>query len=112
MSSGNVDFRAGQHLEIDIDVFRPSAPQMRRLVEPEAAAVIHRGKALVGTLRIVDAVIAASARHQRRNHHLRSHRQRFLHEIHFELVADFDEYAAELMAEGERPGKLLRPVTL
>ena len=85
---------------------------MRRLVEPEVAAVIHRGQTLVSGLGIVDAVIAASARHQWRNHHLRSHRQRLLHKIRLELVADFDEHSAELMTESERPGKLLRPVTL
>ena len=72
-----VDFRARQHVEIDIDVFRPSAPQMRRLVEPEVAAVIDRASGTCWHLRIVDAVIAASARHQRRDHHFRSHASGF-----------------------------------
>ena len=53
-----VDLGARQHLEIDIDIFGPAAPQMRRLVEAEIAAVIDRRQALVGALRIMDAVIA------------------------------------------------------
>ena len=67
-----VDLRAGQHVEIDVDVLGPAAPQMRRLVEAEIAPVIDRRQALVGVLRIVDAVVAGAARHQRRDHHLRA----------------------------------------
>ncbi len=107
-----VDLRARQHVEIDIDIFRPAAPQMRRLVEAEIAAVVDRREALVGVLRIVDAVIAMPARHQRRDHHLRSHLERPAHEILFELAADLDEDAAELVSERERPRQRLRPVTL
>src|SRR5215203_5068231 len=31
-----VDLGAGQHVEVDIDVLRPAAPQVRRLVEAES----------------------------------------------------------------------------
>src|SRR5712692_9751257 len=83
---------------------------MRRLVEAEIAAVIDRRQALVGALGIMNAVIAMAARHQRRDHHLRSHAEWFAHEVFFEFRADLDQHAADFMAEGERPGQLLRPV--
>ncbi len=105
-----VDLGARQHVEIDIDIFGPAAPQMRRLVEAEIAAVIDRRQALVGALRIVDAVIAMAARHQRRDHHLRSHCERLAHEIFREFRADLDQHAADLVAERERPRQWLRPM--
>ena len=105
-----VDLGARQHVEIDIDIFRPAAPQMRRLVEAEIAAVIHRRQALVGALGIMDAVIAMPARHQRRDHHLRSDGERLAHEILGKFRADLDQHAADLMPERERPRQLLRPV--
>src|SRR5262245_44485362 len=105
-----VDFRPGQHVEVDIDVFREASPQMRRLVEAEIAPVINRGQALVGLLRIMDAVIALPARHQRRDHHLRADAERLAHEIFGERTALFDDDAAELVPEGERPRQRLRPV--
>src|SRR5262249_39823161 len=67
-----VDLGARQHLKIDIDIFGPAAPQMRRLVEAEIAAVIDRRQALVRALRIVDAVVAMATGHQRRDHHFRA----------------------------------------
>jgi hypothetical protein len=51
-----------------------------------------------------------AARHQRRNHHLRSHAERLAHEVFFEFRADLDQHAADLVAERERPGQLFRPV--
>src|SRR6266852_3054277 len=83
---------------------------MRRLVEAEIAAVIHRGQALVGAFGIVNAVIALTARHQRWDHHLRSHAKRLAHEIFLEVRADLDQHAAYFVAERERPRQLLRPV--
>src|SRR5262245_42432190 len=83
---------------------------MRRLVEAEIAPVINRGQALVGLLRIMDAVIALPARHQRRDHHLRADAERLAHEIFGELISLFDDDAPELVAEGERPRQRLRPV--
>ena len=82
-----VDLGARQHVEIDVDVFGPAAPQMRRLVEAEIAPVVNRRQALVGVLRIVDAVVAGAARHQRRDHHLRADLQRLAHEVFGELRA-------------------------
>ena len=76
----------------------------------EIAAVIDRRQAFVGALRIMDAVIATAARHQRRDHHLRSHGERFAHEILVEVGADLDQHAADLMAERERPWQWLRPM--
>ena len=106
-----VDLGARQHVEIDIDIFGPAAPHMRRLVEAEIAAVIDRRQALVGGLRIMDAVVAVAAGHQRRDHHLRADLQRLAHEVLGEFVAAFDDDSAELVAERERPGQRLRPVT-
>src|ERR1700748_2607288 len=85
---------------------------MRRLVEAEIAAVIDRRQALVGALRIMDAVIALAAWHQRRDHHLRSHAKRLAHEIFFEFRAAFDNDATEFMPERERPRQRLRPMAL
>ena len=107
-----VDLGARQHVEIDIDIFGPAAPQMRRLVEAEIAAVIDRRQALVGALRIMDAVIALAARHQRRDHHLRSHLSGLLMKSSVNSRADLDQHAADFMAERERPGQRLRPMTL
>ena len=106
-----VDLGAGQHVEIDIDVLRPAAPQVRRLVEAEIAPVVDRGQALVGVLWVVDAIVAAPARHQRRDHDLRADGDRLAHEILDERVALLDDDAADLVAERERPGQRLRPVT-
>src|ERR1700744_6119857 len=83
---------------------------MRRLVEAEIAAVIDRRQALIGALRIMDAVIALAARHQRRDHHLRSHRKRLAPEVLVEFRAAFDDDAAEFVAERERPWQQLRPM--
>ena len=105
-----VDLGARQHLQIDIDIFGPPAPQMRRLVEAEIAAVVDRRQALVGALRIMHAVIALAARHQRRDHHLRSNRERLAHEVFGKFRSDLDQHAADFMAERERPRQLLRPV--
>src|SRR5213592_1382523 len=93
-----LDLGARQHLEIDIDIFGPAAPQMRRLVEAEIAAVIDRRQALVGAFRIMNAVIAAAARHQRRDHHLRSHAEWFAHEVFLEFRADLDQHTADFVA--------------
>src|ERR1700730_11203480 len=85
---------------------------MRRLVEAEIAAVIDRGQALVCALRIVDAVIAMAAGHQRRDHHLRPYRERLAHEVFVEFRADLHQYAADLMSERERPRQCFGPMTL
>src|SRR5215831_11406896 len=106
MSSGS----ARQHLEVDIHIFREASPQMRRLVEAEIAPVVDRGQALVGLLRVMHAVIAVSARHQRRDHHLRADANRLAHEVVGEVAAGFDDDAAELVPERERPRERLRPV--
>src|SRR5580704_16638473 len=84
---------------------------MRRFIESEVAAVIDRGEALIGTLGIMDAVIATAAGHKRRDHHFRSDRERLAHEILFEPAAQFHDDAAELMTERERPWQLLGPMT-
>jgi hypothetical protein len=76
---------------------------VRRLVEAEIAPVINRGQALVGALGIMDAVVALPAGHQRRDHHLRADAEFPAHEIFGELRSLFDDDAAELVAEGERP---------
>ena len=85
---------------------------MRRLVEAEIAAVIDRRQALVRALGIMDAVIALTARHQRRDHHLRSDRQRLAHEIFGELRAALDDDAAKFVAQRKRPRQWLWPVAL
>src|SRR6185437_5807266 len=92
---------------------RPSRPRdAARLVEAEIAAVIDRRQALVRALRIVNAVVAMAARHQRRDHHLRAHLERLAHEVFVELAAAFDNDAAELVPESERPWQRLRPMSL
>ena len=83
---------------------------MRRLVETKIAAVIDRRQALVGAQGIMDAVIAFAARHQRRDHHLRSDRQRLAHEVFSEFRADLDQHATDLVTERERPWQRLRPM--
>src|SRR6266480_1348233 len=85
---------------------------MRRLVEAEIAPVIDRGQAFVGLLRIMHAVIAMPARHQRRDHHLRADAKRLAHEVFAEFAARLDDDAAQLVAEGERPRQRLGPVAL
>src|SRR4029453_11955699 len=85
---------------------------MRRLVEAEIAPVKNRGQAFVGLLRIMDAVIAAPARHQRRDHHLRADAKRFAHEIFGKFAARLDDDAAQFVAERERPRERLGPVAL
>ena len=105
-----VDLGAGQHVEVDIDVLGPAAPQVRRLVEAEIAPVVDRRQALVGVLGVVDAIVAAPARHQRRDHDLRADGDRLAHEILDERRALLDDDAADLVAERERPGQRLRPM--
>ena len=83
---------------------------MRRFLEAEIAPVVDGREALVGVLRIVDAVVAGAARHQRRDHHLRADLQRLAHEVFGELRARLDDHAAELMAERERPRQGLGPM--
>ncbi|MGY4461704.1 hypothetical protein ACVWYI_005664 [Bradyrhizobium sp. LB13.1] len=60
----------------------------------------------------MDAVIAAAAGHQRRDHHFRSHLERLAHEVLGEFVAAFDDHAADFMTERERPRQRLRPMSL
>jgi hypothetical protein len=60
----------------------------------------------------MDAVIAMPARHQRRDHHLRSDRERLAHEILGKFRPDLDQHAADLMPKRKRPRQLLRPVAL
>ena len=76
-----VDLGAGQIAEVDIDVFGPAAPQVRRLVEAEIAPVVDRGQALVGLLGIVLAPVAEAAGHQRRQHQLGADADRLAHEV-------------------------------
>src|SRR5215472_13884442 len=85
---------------------------MRRLVETEIAAVINRRQTLIGALRIMDAVVAAAARHQGRYHHLRAYGERLAHEVFGELGSAFDDDAAQFVTERERPGQRLRPMAL
>src|SRR5258708_15099170 len=85
---------------------------MRRLVEAEIAAVIHRRQALVGAFRIMNAVIAMAAWHQGWDHHLRSHAEFLAHEVFAEFGADLDQHAADLVPQREWPGQRLRPVAL
>src|SRR5581483_9702480 len=91
-------------------VFGPAAPQMRRLVEAEIAAVINRGEAFVGRLGIVDAVIAMATWHQRRDHDFRAHFQRLFHEIFVEIGADLDQLPAKLVTEREWPWQRFWPM--
>src|SRR4051794_22003641 len=105
-----VDFRPRQHVEIDINILGPAAPEMRRLLEAEVAPVVDRRQAFIGVLRIMNAVVAGAAWHQRRDHYLRADPKRLPHEIFGELRAGFDDHATELMAKCERPRQRLRPV--
>src|SRR5215475_1277456 len=83
---------------------------MWRLVETQIAAVVDRGQAFVGILGIVGAVVTMAAWHQRWDHHFRTHRQRFVHEVFGELSAGLNENPANFMPERERPRKFLWPV--
>src|SRR5437763_1454530 len=83
---------------------------MRRLIEAEIAAVIDRRQAFVGALRVVNAIIAMTAWHQRRDHHLRSYLERLAHEIFVEFRSNLNQHAADLVTERERPWQRLRPV--
>src|SRR5205814_10644507 len=85
-------------------------PQMRRLVEAEIAAVIDRRQAFISALRVVNAIIAMAAWHQRRDHHLGSHLERLAHEVFIEFRSDLDQHAADLVTKRERPWQRLRPV--
>ena len=105
-----VHLGAGQLLQVDVDLLGPSAPQVRRPLEAQVAAVVDRRQALVGGLRVVDAVVAAPARHQRRQHHLGAHRQRPAHVILGQVGADGAHHAGQLVTERERPRQRLRPV--
>jgi hypothetical protein len=107
-----VDLGAGQHVEVDVDVFGPAAPQVRRLVEAEIAPVVDGRQALVGVLGIVDAVVAVAAGHERRDHDLRADGDRLAHEVLGEALALLDDDAADLVAEGEGPRQGLRPMAL
>src|SRR5690349_18382954 len=84
---------------------------MWRLIEAEIPAVINGSQTLVGAFRIMDAVVATSARHERRNHYPGSDLERLAHEVFVELGAQLDEDATNLVSERERPGKLFWPVT-
>src|SRR5580704_1198156 len=85
---------------------------MRRLFEAEIAPVIDGREAFVGVLRIVDAVIAPSAWHQRGDHDLRADLERLAHEILGEAVALLHHDAADLVTEREWPRQWLRPMAL
>ena len=85
---------------------------MWRLLEPEITSVIDGGQTLVGALRVVNAVIALAARHQWRDHHLRSHLQRLAHEVFCKFRADLDQHPANLVTEREWPRQWFRPVAL
>ena len=107
-----VDLGAGQLAQVDIDVLGPAAPQVRRLVEAQIAAVVDGGEALVGRLGIVLAPVAEAARHQRRQHHLGADLQRLAHEVGVELRADLDDDAGQLVPQRERPRQRLGPMPL
>jgi hypothetical protein len=84
---------------------------VRRLIEAEIATVINGRQAFVGVGREVLAHIAKSARHERRDHDLRADRERIAHVVLGEVGTDLLDHARDLVAEGERPGQGLRPVT-
>ncbi len=107
-----VDLGAGQLAKVDVDVFGPATPQVRRLVEAQIAPVVDRGQALVGLLGIVLAPVAEAAGHQRRQHQLGADADRLAHEVGRELVADLDDDAGELVSQRERPGQGLGPMAL
>ena len=83
---------------------------MRRFLKTEIAAVIDRRETFVGALRIMNAVITAAARHQRRDHHARSDLQRLAHEVFDKFAAGFDDDAAEFMTKRKRPRQRFGPV--
>src|SRR3712207_491073 len=85
---------------------------MRRLVEAEIAPVVDRREALVGALRIVDAVVAGAAGHQRRDHDARADLERLAHEVLGQLAPLLDDDAADLVPEREGPRQGLRPMAL
>ena len=105
-----VDLGAGQLAQVDIDVLGPAAPQVRRLVEAQIAAVVDGGEALVGRLGVVLAPVAEAARHQRRQHHLGADLERLAHEVGCQLRADLDDDAGQLMPQRERPRQRLGPM--
>ena len=105
-----VDLGAGQLAEIDIDIFGPAAPEMRRLVEAEIAAVIDRRQAFIRGLGIMQAPVAMAAGHQWRQHQFRADADRLAHEVGLQLVADLDHDARQFVSEGERPRQRLRPM--
>ena len=107
-----VDLGAGQHVQIEILRLGPTAPQVRRLVEAQIAAVIDRFQALVGGLRIVHAVITLPAGHEGRDHDLAADLERPAHVVVAELRALLDDDARDLVAEREGPGQGRRPVAL
>jgi hypothetical protein len=84
---------------------------MRRLVEAEIAPVIDGSETLVSALRVVNAVVATPARHERRYHHFGTNSEWLAHEVFGEVLALFYDHATDLMAEGEGPGQRLRPMT-
>src|SRR5689334_11134461 len=51
-----------------------------------------------------------AARHQRRDHHLRSDLERLAHEVLFEFRANLDQHSADLVTEREWPWQWFRPV--
>lgn len=107
-----VDLRPRQHLEVDVDIFGETAPEVRRLLEAEIAPVVDRRQTFVGVLWVVQAVVATTAGHQRRDHHLRSDVDRLAHEVLGQILALLDDNAADLMTKRERPRQWLWPVTL
>src|SRR3954470_19918695 len=58
----------------------------------------------------MNAVIAVAARHQRRDHHLRSHLKRLAHEVFREFTANLDQHTADLVTERKWPWQWFRPV--
>ena len=91
-----VDLRGREHVEIDVHHLRPAAPQVRRFFKSQVAAVVGRIEALVGVCRVVHAVVALAARHQRRQHHLAAHTQRPPHEIRVQGRTFFHDHTASL----------------
>ena len=107
-----VDLRPRQLAEVHVDHLRPAAPEVRRLLEAEVTAIVHGGQALVGRLRVVHAVVAAPAGHQRRQHDLGPHLEGLAHEVLGQLRSDLLHDSHQLVAEGERPGEGPGPVAL
>ncbi len=107
-----VDLGAGQFTEIDVDVLRPAAPQVRRPVETEIAAVVDRLRALVGLLGIALAPVAEAAGHQRREHQLGADADGLAHVIGLQFRPDLDDHTRQFVAQRERPRQRLWPMTL